>query len=96
MVVVVARSAITKMQIKVTAARFQTVKISTSNEIEYIYCESYVLCRMNKGFLYIQKDKHKWLDDLLFHIQRSAHKIPFDTGLYTPLDYMQDFLDIPN
>ena len=51
---------------------------------------------MNKGFLYIQKDKHKWLDDLLFHIQRSAHKIPFDTGLYTPLDYMQDFLDIPN
>ena len=49
---------------------------------------------MNKGFLYIQKDKHKWLDDLLFHIQRSAHNGSFDTGLYTPLAYMQDFWDI--
>ena len=94
-VVVVAPSAITKMWIKFVATLFWTIYI-TSYEIEHIYYESYVLCRMNKGFLYIQKDKHKWLDDLLFHIQRSAHNSSFDTGLYTPLAYIQDFWDIRN
>ena len=74
----------------------KTTKIPTSYRIVCIEYESYVLRRIHKGLLHIQKDKHKWLDDLLFHIQRSTHNSSFDTGLYTPLAYMQDFWDIRN